>query len=106
MHTAETMVERRFRTTPTKQISFTLQAMPAMVAHPQPDSVIVAAGAQIMDSQTKALRAQRPGLPTPVASFNVTQLGNKPDKVGKGDSAASPSSTTLSITRRAVVAMV
>ena len=75
-------------------------------SNPQPDSVIVAAGAQIMDSQTKALRAQRPGLPTPVASFNVTQLGNKPDKVGKGDSAASPSSTTLSITRRAVVAMV
>jgi len=53
--------------------------------NPQPDGVIVAAGAQIMDPQTKALAAQRPGVPTPVASFNVTQLGNKPDKIGKDD---------------------
>jgi len=54
-------------------------------SNPQPDSVIVAAGAQIMDLQTKTLTAQRLGLPTPVASFNVTQLGNKPDKIGKDD---------------------
>ena len=53
--------------------------------NPQPDGVIVAAGAQIMNPQTKALIAQRPGLPTPVASFNVTQLGDKPDKIGKDD---------------------
>jgi len=52
---------------------------------PQPDGVIVAAGAQIMDPQTKALIAQRPGLPTPAASFNVTQLGDQSDKIGKDD---------------------
>lgn len=52
---------------------------------PQPDGVIIAAGAQIMDPQTKALIAQRPGLPTPVASFNVTQLGDTADKIGKDD---------------------
>ena len=28
---------------------------------------------------------QHPGLPTPVASFNVTQLGDKQDKIGKDD---------------------
>ncbi len=28
---------------------------------------------------------QTPGEPTPVASFNVTQLGDKPDKLGKDD---------------------
>jgi len=52
---------------------------------PQPDGVIVAAGAQIMNPQTRSIIAQRPGLPTPVASFNVTQLGDKPDKIGKDD---------------------
>jgi hypothetical protein len=29
------------------------------------------------------LVAQSPGLPTPVGSFNVTQLGDAPDKIGK-----------------------
>lgn len=53
--------------------------------NPQPDGVIIAAGAQIMNPQTKALIAQNPGLPTPLASFNITQLGNKPDKIGKDD---------------------
>jgi hypothetical protein len=50
---------------------------------PQPDGVIIGAGAQIMDPQTKSLIAQNPGIPTPVASFNITQLGDKPDKIGK-----------------------
>ena len=54
-------------------------------SNPQPDGVIVAAGAQIMNPQTRALIAQRPEQPTPVSSFNVTQLGDKPDKIGKDD---------------------
>jgi hypothetical protein len=52
-------------------------------ANPQPDGVIVGAGAQILDGQQKSLVAQRPGTPTPVGSFNVTQLGDTADKVGK-----------------------
>jgi hypothetical protein len=52
-------------------------------ANPQPNGIIIGAGAQILAAQTKALVAQDPGLPTPVGSFNITQLGNKPDKVGK-----------------------
>jgi hypothetical protein len=51
--------------------------------NPQPDGVIIGAGAQIMDPQTKSLIAQNPGMPTPVASFNITQLGDQPDKIGK-----------------------
>jgi hypothetical protein len=50
---------------------------------PQPDGVIVGAGAQILDPQTKAEVAQNPGDPTPVGSFNITQLGDSPDKIGK-----------------------
>jgi hypothetical protein len=52
-------------------------------SNPQPDGVIVGAGAQILAAQTKALVAQDPGLPTPVGSFNITQLGDKADKIGK-----------------------
>jgi hypothetical protein len=51
--------------------------------NPQPDGVIIAAGAQILAAQTKALVAQDPGLPTPVGSFNITQLGLAADKIGK-----------------------
>jgi hypothetical protein len=46
---------------------------------PQPDGVILGAGAQII----------HPGVttatPTPVGSFNVTELGDKADKIGKDD---------------------
>jgi hypothetical protein len=52
-------------------------------SNPQPDGVIIAAGAQILTPQVRALVAQSPGLPTPVASFNITQLGHSPDKIGK-----------------------
>jgi hypothetical protein len=52
-------------------------------ANPQPNGIIIGAGAQILTAQTKALVAQDPGLPTPVGSFNVTQLGDKADKIGK-----------------------
>jgi hypothetical protein len=51
--------------------------------NPQPDGIIIAAGAQILTPEVKALVAQSPGTPTPVGSFNITQLGNKPDKIGK-----------------------
>jgi hypothetical protein len=53
-------------------------------SNPQPDGVIVGAGAQILSAETKALVAQNSNnLPTPVGSFNVTQLGYKADKIGK-----------------------
>lgn len=52
-------------------------------ANPQPDGVIIGAGAQIATPQVKALVAQNPGDPTPVGSFNITQLGDKADKIGK-----------------------
>ena len=51
--------------------------------NPQPDGIIVGAGAQILNPQVKALVAQNPGDPTPVGSFNITQLCDKADKIGK-----------------------
>jgi hypothetical protein len=52
--------------------------------NPQPNGIIIGAGAQIV-TQAHALLAQQPdpGQPTPVGSFNVTQLGLKADKTGK-----------------------
>jgi hypothetical protein len=53
-------------------------------ANPQPNGVIVGAGAQILTAANRPLHAQMdPALPTPVGSFNVTQLGDKADKTGK-----------------------
>ena len=52
--------------------------------NPQPDGVIIGAGAQIIDPEIKALVAQNPDDPTPVGSFNITQIApNPPDKIGK-----------------------
>src|SRR5262249_26443924 len=52
--------------------------------NPQPNGIIVGAGAQILIGANKPLRAQMdPGLPTPVGSFNITELGDKADKIGK-----------------------
>jgi hypothetical protein len=51
--------------------------------NPQPDGVIVGAGTQIINPETKALVAQNPGSPTPVGSFSITQLDDAADKVGK-----------------------
>jgi hypothetical protein len=51
--------------------------------NPQPDGVIIGAGTQFIIPEVKAEVAQNPGTPTPLASFNITQLGNKPDKIGK-----------------------
>ncbi|QPF88718.1 hypothetical protein [Bradyrhizobium commune] len=53
-------------------------------SNPQPNGVIIGAGAQIMTAAKAALVDQPdPGLPTPVGSFNVTQLSLKADKIGK-----------------------
>ena len=51
--------------------------------NPQPDGIVIGAGAQIINPETKALVAQNPGSPTPVGSFSITQLGDAADKVGK-----------------------
>jgi hypothetical protein len=51
--------------------------------NPQPNGIIVGAGAQILTAERKPLVAQDPGLPTPVGSFSITELGLKADKVGK-----------------------
>lgn len=54
---------------------------------PQPDAIIIAAGAQILNSEIRAMVAQSPGLPTPVGRFDITQLPGAKyqagDKLGK-----------------------
>jgi hypothetical protein len=54
-------------------------------SNPQPDGIIIGAGTQILTPEVRAQVAQQPGDPTPVGSFNVTQLGGKADKIGKDD---------------------
>jgi hypothetical protein len=52
--------------------------------NPQPDGIIVGAGLQILTPAKAPLDAQSdPGVPTPVGSFNITELGLKADKIGK-----------------------
>jgi hypothetical protein len=48
-------------------------------ANPQPDGVILGAGTQLITP------GQAAGTPTPVGSFNITELGDKADKIGKDD---------------------
>jgi len=50
-------------------------------SNPQPDGVILGAGAQILSRSW----SQAPGVPTPVGSFNITELpaNQKTDKIGK-----------------------
>lgn len=55
------------------------------VATPQLPGTIIGAGAQLIMPSSLPAADQNPGAPTPVGSFNVTQLGDKPDKVGKDD---------------------
>jgi hypothetical protein len=52
-------------------------------SNPQPDGIIIGAGAQILKPEVRAEVAQSPGTPTPVGSFSITQLGDSLDKVGK-----------------------
>jgi hypothetical protein len=54
-------------------------------ANPQPEGVILGAGAQILVPSWMREYAQNPGTPTPVGSFSITLLGAKADKVGKDD---------------------
>jgi hypothetical protein len=53
---------------------------------PEPAGIILGAGAQIMTPQRTSESAQIAagiGQPTPVGSFNITELGDKADKIGK-----------------------
>ena len=50
---------------------------------PQPVGVIAGAGAQILTPTHRPESDKTPGSPTPVGSFNITQLGDPADKVGK-----------------------
>jgi hypothetical protein len=52
---------------------------------PQPNGVILGAGAQLITPSGQPESAQNPGPPTPVGSFNITELGDKADKIGKDD---------------------
>ena len=54
-------------------------------SNPQPDGVVLGAGAQIITPAKESEGSQDSGTPTPAASFSVTQLGAKPDKIGKDD---------------------
>jgi hypothetical protein len=51
--------------------------------NPQPNGVISGTGMQILTPLTTPLVAQMAGAPTPVGSFNITQLGDTADKIGK-----------------------
>jgi hypothetical protein len=53
--------------------------------NPQPENIVLGAGAQIVSLSTQMETDQAPGLPTPVGSFSVTELGDKADKLGKDD---------------------
>jgi hypothetical protein len=52
-------------------------------SNPQPEGIVIGAGAQIITPEVRAEVAQAPGDSTPVASFNITQMGLTADKVGK-----------------------
>ena len=54
-------------------------------ANPQPNGVVLGAGAQFIEPSTVAESFQTPTTPTPLASFSVTELGDKADKIGKDD---------------------
>ena len=56
-------------------------------ANPQPAGVVLGAGAQLVNLSWAPESAQTPGTPTPVGSFNITQLPGvtKTDKIGKDD---------------------
>src|SRR6201996_6958287 len=54
-------------------------------SNPQPNGVVLGAGAQFIP-HTNALEIdQNPGEPMPLSSFSVTELGDKADKLGKDD---------------------
>ena len=54
-------------------------------SNPQPDGIILGAGAQIISAANEPESVQTPSIPTPVGSFSVTELDAKADKIGKDD---------------------
>jgi hypothetical protein len=54
-------------------------------SNPQPDGIILGAGTQIISPANELENQQNPDTPTPVGSFNITELGYKADKIGKDD---------------------
>jgi hypothetical protein len=52
-------------------------------ANPEPQGVVTGAGSNILTPSTVSESAQSPGAPTPLANFNVTQLGDTADKSAK-----------------------
>jgi hypothetical protein len=52
-------------------------------AIPQPAGTILGTGAQIATPANEPEQLQTPGTPTAVGSFNITQLGDPSDKIGK-----------------------
>ena len=54
-------------------------------SNPQPDGVVLGAGAQLITPAWLPEVSQHPAASTPVASFSVTTLGKKADKIGKDD---------------------
>ena len=54
-------------------------------SNPQPNGIILGAGTQIISPANEPESGQNPGTPTPVGSFNITELGYKADKIGKDD---------------------
>jgi hypothetical protein len=50
---------------------------------PQPVGVIISTGAQMLTPTSAPESSQNPGTPTAVGSFNIAQLGDKIDKIGK-----------------------
>ncbi|RUL66852.1 hypothetical protein EKH79_02220 [Dyella dinghuensis] len=54
-------------------------------SNPQPAGVVLGAGAQFITPSQLPEALQNPSTPTPLASFSVTTLGDKADKIGKDD---------------------
>jgi hypothetical protein len=54
-------------------------------ANPQPAGVVLGAGAQFIQPANAPESFQNVTEPTPLASFSVTELGDKADKIGKDD---------------------
>jgi len=54
-------------------------------SNPQPAGVVLGAGAQFITQSFSPEALQSPGVTTPLASFSVTALGAKADKIGKDD---------------------
>ncbi|GAB3783530.1 hypothetical protein [Dyella agri] len=54
-------------------------------SNPQPEGVVLGAGAQFITPVPLPEVSQTPGVSTPVASFSLTALGQKADKIGKDD---------------------